>query len=97
MYAYDTKVRGSTYLWGSDGIASSLNWPLLLTVRVDVLGDPVQIQSELPNGQKTIIGTLQAGECYTMSLLGLRGVIATCDQDASVSCVILVPQLHAVP
>lgn len=95
MYGYDVKVRGSLYLWGSAGISGALSWPLLLNIRVDLLGDPVELQSESADGQKNLIGTLGPGECYTLPLLNLRGVIAACEQDASVSCVLLVPQLKA--
>jgi hypothetical protein len=66
---------------------------LLLSLRNDVLGDPVELQSETADGIKRAIGTLQAGECCTLPLLGLRGILASCDVDSNVSCVILVPHL----
>jgi hypothetical protein len=93
MYGYEVKVRGTLYLWGSSGVASNLQWPLLLILRNDVVGDPIEIQSETADGHKSVIGTLQKGECYTLPLLGLRGVLATCDVDSNVTCVILVPNI----
>jgi hypothetical protein len=95
MDSYDVRVRGAVpmYLWGSKSVTHNLNWPLLLSLRNDVAGDPVEIHSETANGNKSLIGTLQAGECYTLPLLGLRGVFATCDVDSNVSCAILLPHL----
>lgn len=96
MYSYDVRVRGTTkatYLWGSEGIAVDLAWPLLLSIRNDVVGDPVTIGTGTGHGHKTAIGTLQPGECYTLPLLGIRGVFATCETDSNVACVILAPQL----
>jgi hypothetical protein len=93
MYGYDVKIRGTMYLWGSKGIGSNLEWPLLLTLRNDIAGDSISLQSETADGHKSTIGTLAAGECCTLPLLGLRGILATCDQDSSVACVILIPHI----
>jgi hypothetical protein len=81
------------YLWGSKGISANLQWPLLLTLRNDIVGEPVEIHSETAAGHKTLIGTLQAGECHTLPLLGLRGVLATSNPDSNVTCMILVPHI----
>lgn len=96
MYTYEVKVRGTTpemFLWGSAGITVNLAWALLLVIRNDVQGDPVTIGTETTttDSRKTF-GILQPGECYTIPLLGLRGVFATCDVDSNVTCTILVPQ-----
>ena len=77
MYSYDVKVRGTVppiYLWGSPGILSNLHWPLLLSLKNDVVGDAIKIHTEDADGQQTVIGTLQAGECYTLPLLGLQAI-----------------------
>jgi hypothetical protein len=97
MFGYEVRVRGTTYLWGSKGISANLHWPLLLAIRNDVVGEPIKIQSETDKGVKTLIGTLDAGECHTVSLLGLRGVLATCDPDSTVTCMILVPHIGPPP
>jgi hypothetical protein len=97
MYGYEVKVRGTTYLWGSKGIASNLQWPLLLTILNEIVGEPVAIQTETADGHQTSIGTLQAGECHMLPLLGLRGVLATCDMDSNVTCTILTPNLGPLP
>jgi hypothetical protein len=93
MYGYEVKVRGTLYLWGSTGVVSNLQWPLLLILRNDVVGDPITIETETTDGTKKLMGTLQKGECYTLSLLGLRGVLATCEMDSNVTCVIVLPQI----
>lgn len=91
MYGYSVKVRGTVYLWGSSDVAVQLTTPLLLIIRNDLLGDPVTLGCDTSDGE-THLGTLQPGECWTVSLLGLRGVHATCAADSSVNCAILVPQ-----
>ena len=94
MYNYEVKVRGTMYLWGSSAITVNLAWPLLLVIRNDVVGDPVTIGTETSApGDRRTFGTLQPGECYTIPLLGVRGVFATCDVDSNLTCTILVPQL----
>ncbi|RKT10554.1 hypothetical protein B0G69_7982 [Paraburkholderia sp. RAU2J] len=97
MYDYDVKVRGTPdppiFLWGSRGIALNLSWPLLLAVRNDVAGDPIEVHTETADGKSNLVGTLLAGEYYTIPLVGLRGVFATCKADSNVSCSILVPQI----
>jgi hypothetical protein len=94
VYSYDVKVRGTMFLWGSEDITVNLGWPLLLVIRNDVQGDPVTFGTETTttDSRKTF-GILQPGECYTIPLLGLRGVFATCEVDSNVTCTILVPQL----
>lgn len=94
MYSYIVKVRERSYLWGSGGISTDSAWPLLLVVNNDHLGDPIGIGSESANGG-TDMGTLQPGECWTVPLLGLRGVYATCASDSTVACTILLPQFPA--
>jgi hypothetical protein len=58
MGAYDVKVRGAipVYLWGSSGITSNLDWPLLLTLRNDVAGDPITLYAESADGEKSLLG-----------------------------------------
>jgi hypothetical protein len=96
MTSYDVKVRGTVYLWGSSGITVNLAWPLLLVVQNDVTGDEVTIVTETTTtGSQKTYGTLQPGECYTLSLLNLRGVFAVSDKDtdSKVTCTLLVPHV----
>jgi hypothetical protein len=93
MYVYEVKVRETMYLWGAKGIHSDLQWPLLILLRNDVLGEAVEIHTETASGHKQLIGTLERGQCYTLSLMGLRGVLGKCALDSNMTCVILVPQI----
>jgi hypothetical protein len=94
MYSYDVKVRDTMFLWGSSGVTVNLSWPLLLVIRNDVFGEPVTFGTETTTtGSQKTFGTLQPGECYTLPLLGLRGVFASCAVDSHVTCTIVAPQL----
>lgn len=95
MYSYIVKVRGKTYVWGSNGLTSTLAWPLLLVINNDALGDPITVGSEATGSNSTSYGTLQPGECWTVPLQGLRGVFANCPTDTTLACSILVPQLQS--
>ncbi len=92
MHSYAIKVRDKTYLWGSNGVLADLTWPLLLVIHNDLRGDPIDLASENGNTE-TALGTLQAGECWTLPLINLRGVHATCGSDSVVTCTILAPHL----
>jgi len=91
---YVVKVRASenqevTYLWGGDGITQPFlgNSPLLMTFRVDEMGEPITIITSPPS----TIGILQPGETYTIPLNGLTGVSAQCiptNCDTKVECYI---------
>ncbi|MEU4644294.1 hypothetical protein [Micromonospora sp. NPDC023814] len=86
MYSYIVKVRGKTYVWGSDRLSVNLTWPLLLVINNDALGDPIDLGSEAtgPGGQ-TSFGSLQPGQCWTVPLLGLRAVFANCQADTTLA------------
>ncbi len=91
MYSYSVKVRTKAYLWGSDGVTLKLTIPLLLVLQNDPWGDPITISLDSITNVDAV-GTLQPGECWTLPLLGVRGVFATCDADSTVSCMIMTPQ-----
>ena len=94
MIRYQVKVRGTMYLWGSAGITVDLEWPLLLNIRNDVFGEPVTFGTETTSADsRKTFGTLQPGESYTIPLLNIRGVFASCDLDSPVTCTLTVPQL----
>lgn len=96
MDSYSIKVRDTMYLWGSAGITVNLSWPLLLFIQNDVFGDPVTVGTETTTaGSRKTFGILQPGESYTIPLLNIRGVFATCAKDSDVTCTILLP--HVVP
>jgi hypothetical protein len=94
MYQFTVKVRDEMYLWGSNSITVNLAWPLLLVIRNEDIGDPVTIGTETTSADsRKTFGTLQPGECYTIPLLNIRGVFASCKTDTNVTCAILVPQV----
>ncbi|CAG9167342.1 hypothetical protein CURE108131_04265 [Cupriavidus respiraculi] len=93
MHNYVVRVRGKAYAWGSSEIHVDLQYPLLLVVNNDMLGDPVELRSENVAGGVTALGTLHPGECWTIPLEGLRGVSANCSTDTSLACSLLIPQL----
>ena len=88
--SYEQRVRGTTYLWGSAGIAQNIAFdkPLLLHVRNDTFGEPITFGTQLANGTKTTIGTLGPGECVSVPLQKISGVFATCTLESNVCCLI---------
>jgi hypothetical protein len=91
MYSYEVKVRDRVWLWGSAGIRVNLNWPVLLTIRNNLFGEAIQIGTQRGGVDAQQIGSLQPGESYTIPLVGLSGVFATCSTDTSVACTIDTP------
>jgi len=89
MFQYIVRVRGKAYAWGSDDLEQAMSLPLVLVVNNDAFGDAVQVASERPNSAPTVLGTLHAGECWTLELTGLRGVTVTCETDTTLACAIL--------
>lgn len=91
--SYEVRVRGTkepTYLWGSAGITKDLKFdkPLLLHIRNDVFGEIVTVGTQVASGTRTNIGTLQPGECVSISVQSMSGVFATCKQESVVGCLI---------
>ena|SRR5579871_1155242 len=85
--SYQVRVRGTMYLWGNASVAPySANPILLLHIRNNVFGQPVQLATVPPGA--TPLGTLNAGECYTIAIQNLSGVSATCTTESAVDCVI---------
>jgi hypothetical protein len=98
MNQYEVKVRGRMYLWGSHGVTVNLAWPMLLTFRVDIFGEPITFGTETATSQDNpkTFGQLQPGESYTIPLQGLSGVFANCDLDSLVHCMLIAPQVAPV-
>lgn len=94
MFQYRVKVRGTTFLWGGDGISTRFNKDALLMMRVDELGEPVAISTRSEAGANAPAspwGTLKAGEALTINLYGLTGVAAQTANpvDSHVDCMIV--------
>ena len=87
-YDYCVRVRGTVYLWGSGGVTRNMTFPnpLLLHISNDTFGEPVTLSTETSAGAPTILGTLQAGEHFTIPIQGLSGVVANCSPHSTVTC-----------
>lgn len=108
MYQYSVKIKKNpgvvekTYIWGGQSIAFNLKSSLFLVIRVPEQGEDIQIKTESKDiSTPRDIGTLKAGELFTIPLNEIKGVYATCSQDIRVDCSIefmssdmLVPSLE---
>lgn len=99
MFSYTVKVRKSrdrTYLWGGAGLKTRLNSALFLTIRVDEMGEAINIgllraPTQSSSLEDIQIGTLGISETYTIQLTNISGVYAICtnnDADTKVDCFI---------
>jgi len=88
MFQYVVRVREKVYIWGSADFSAALTETLFLHINNDRLGDQVTVASESGPGAPTPLGTLRPGECWTLSLNGLRGVTATCASDTTLACAV---------
>jgi hypothetical protein len=88
--AYTVKVRGERYLWGSAGLTQNLKFekPFILHIANDRAGEPVTIGTRVAAGAKTGLGTIQPGECLSVSVDGISGVYAECALESVVHCLI---------
>jgi hypothetical protein len=88
--SYEIRVRGTMYLWGSAGITENITFdkPLLLHIRNEVLGDAVTIGTQVASGTTTTIGSLEPGQCVSVPVQGISGVVATCATESVVACLI---------
>jgi hypothetical protein len=80
------------YLWGSAGITQNMTFPspLLLHIRNDELGEPITFGTLSIDGTRSTIGTLKAGEFFSIPIQNICAVFATCALDSSVCCAIAV-------
>lgn len=82
------------YLWGSAGITQEINFdkPLVLHIRNDLFGEAVSLGTQTPtqvsSKTQTTIGTLQPGECVSIPVQSMSGVVATCALKSTVACLI---------
>ena len=88
--SYEIKVRGTMYLWGSDGITENIIFekPLLLHIYNDLFGEKITLGKQKADKTKEIMGTLEPGEFVSISLNELSGVFASCEQESTVCCLI---------
>jgi hypothetical protein len=97
MRRYRVKVRGRVYLWGSAGIDTNSDLPLLLSVRVDDFGEPVTLEiKRRGEDELELLGTLQPGETYTLPITQMQGLAGFSNVDSCVYCS-LTPLVPSVP
>jgi hypothetical protein len=89
---YNRRVRGTdnpVYLWGSKGLTVDLSFvrPPLLHLLNDAAGEPVTISTQASAGP-VLLGSLQPGECVSISLQNISGVFAKCDLESNVRCLV---------
>jgi|SRR5579862_2725622 len=87
---YQVRVRGTMYLWGSGGITTNATFdkPLLLHVRNNVFGETVTVGTQVAGGPLIPLGTLDPGECLSISIQNMSGVYASCTLESNVDCLI---------
>jgi hypothetical protein len=83
------RVRQTVYLWGSAGITANVNFatPRVLHVLNDKHGEVVTLATATTAGQ-TALGTLRPGECFSIQIQAMTGVVATCASETTVFCLI---------
>jgi hypothetical protein len=88
--AYEVRVRGTMFLWGSSGITvdTTFSKPLLLHVRNNVFGEVVTVGTQVASGVQAVLGTLQPGEAFSIPIQNISGVFASCVLETSVECLI---------
>lgn len=88
--SYEVRVRGTMYLWGSNGISVNTKFdkPLLLHVRNNVFGQPATLGTQVASGTQTTVGTIQPGECFSIPIQNISGVFATCALETTFDCLI---------
>lgn len=86
-FGHRRRIRGTTYIWGSHGIAKDLTFPspLVLYLRNDAFGETITIRTEKANGTTAVIGTLEAGDYLSLPIQDIRGVSVTCDLESTVT------------
>jgi hypothetical protein len=88
--SYEVRVRGTMFLWGSAGLTQNItfNRPILLHIRNDLFGEAMTFGTQVADGTRTTIGTLQRGEYVSIPLQDISGVFATCALESNVCCLI---------
>lgn len=82
-------MRGTVFLWGSAGISKDASvGGLLLHIRNVSTGEAISFGTRVASGTETIIGILQPGESFSISLQSISGVFAKCAGESTVGCLL---------
>lgn len=79
--SFQVRVRSRRYLWGGPGITANLNTqaPLFMTLNVQEGGESIALGQVRRDGgklQEVALGSLGAGESYTVALNNISGLYA---------------------
>jgi len=89
-FAYEHRVRDTTYLWGSPHLTRSIHFasPPLLHIRNHVFGENAEIGLISRPGHDETLGTLEPGQVLSLPLDNLTAVYATCPTETTITCAI---------
>ena len=89
MVTFRVKVRRTTYLWGGEQVVDTVKTDsrLYLHFRVDEAGETIAIGVR-SSGKMVSLGSLEAGQSYSVRLNDITGVYATIadPNDTMVDC-----------
>jgi hypothetical protein len=82
-------AANSMYLWGSADTApvTFTTKPPVLHLRNDEFGSPITLSTQA-GGTSTTVGTLQPGQCFSLELQNISAVVAMCQTESVVACLI---------
>lgn len=85
---FELRVRGSKYLWGSAGLKQDavFSVPPVLHLQNDPYGEKIELSLATADGGRTDLGSLAPGECLSVEIQNMTGVIAHCGAESLVRC-----------
>ena len=87
-HEFRRRVRGTIYLWGSSGLTQDVNFTRapVLHIHNDLFGEQITVGTQQSGGPMTALGTIDPGECLSISIQNISGVYATCTLESNVHC-----------
>ena len=87
-HEFRRRVRGTIYLWGSSGLTqdASFSRAPVLHIHNDLFGEQITVGTQTSGGPKTALGTIDPGECLSVSIQNISGIYATCTLESNVIC-----------
>lgn len=96
MHSYRTKIKnGRAYVWGGDAMEDNCKCKFALVIRIDDDSPPVRLFTVKKDNDKLkeeVVGAMDCGSAFAVPLKGICGVRVECDDDASVTCTVLVQE-----
>ena len=87
-HEFRRRVRGTIYLWGSSGLTQDVHFARtpVLHIHNDLHGEQITVGTQTSGGGKSTLGTIDPGECLSVSIQNISGVYATCTLESNVLC-----------